>query len=209
MTATLTRILQQAATLALGCVISVGTLADASAQDWQLEEQDGDISAYTREMSNSPFLQIKATAIIDASASRVSALLGDGNGCAGWRAMCKSSKVLETVSEQERYVYMVLDLPWPLSDRDMVMHTLTRVDPQSRTATVDLQTDSERHPPKDYVRAESSGQFIIRMLSETQTEFTYIMHTDLGGDLPAGTVNGRLAESAVADLERLKKLAES
>ena len=38
--------------------------------------------------------------------------------------------------------------------------------------------------------------------------FTYIMHTDLGGDLPPEAINARLAESTMDDLRRLKALAE-
>lgn len=185
--------------------------ADSSADNttWQLVKQEGDITVYTREVAGSPFLAVKGTVLIDRSSDQVSALLGTGSSCAEWRAMCKSSKVIETVSEHERYIYMVLDLPWPIADRDLVMHTRTVIDDEARTATVSLNSDSERHPPQDHIRAETRGQFLIRVIEEEQVEFTYIMHTDLGGNLPADMVNSRLTTTAIDDLSRLQKLAES
>ena len=175
---------------------------------WDLQRQDGSIRIYSRSVEGSAYLAIKATVLIDAPVQRVSQLMGNGNGCARWRAKCKSSKVLETLSEREQYIYMVLDLPWPASDRDIVVHSSTEIDAQARTATVKLESVSSRHPSADYVRAESSGQFVIREIHGSQVEFTYIMHTDLGGDLPAGMVNSGLAEAAFDDLHRLQQLAE-
>jgi hypothetical protein len=122
--------------------------------------------------------------------------------------MCKSSTVLETVSEQERYVHMVLDLPWPLSDRDVVMRTLTEVDEDARSATIHFTSDSARLPEQKYVRAESNGRFVIRAVDDNAVEFTYIIHTDLGGELPVDTVNRRMGQSALDDLQRLQAMAE-
>ncbi len=145
---------------------------------------------------------------LNTAAARVSELMGDGNGCAEWRTTCKSSTVLEQVSDAERYIYLVLDLPWPAADRDLVMHSKTVIDPASQTAIVELVSDSSKHPAQDYVRAESQGKFVIRAVGDDKVEFTYIMHTDLGGDLPPRAVNSRLAETTLDELIRLRKLAE-
>lgn len=194
------------ALLAMMLLLPISTWANEFA--WELQKDEGDISIYTRPVDGSPYHAVKATARISAPVTRVAELMGDGNGCAEWRAMCESSEVIEAVSEHERYVYLVLDLPWPAKDRDMVMHTMTTIDPESFSATVDLKSASSRHPTGDFIRAESSGQFLIKALGPEQAEFTYIMHTDLGGDLPAGAVNSRIARGAFEDLNRLRELAE-
>lgn len=183
--------------------------AQASEASWQLHQEKDGIAVYTRPVADSPFLQVKGTVALNSPPARVSELMGDGNGCAQWRTTCKSSTVLEQVSDAERYIYLVLDLPWPAADRDLVMHSRTVVDTASQTATVELVSDSSRHPAQDYVRAESQGKFVIRAVGEDRVEFTYIMHTDLGGDLPPRAVNSRLAETTLDELIRLRKLAES
>jgi len=134
--------------------------------------------------------------------------MGDGDGCVEWRVMCKSSEVLSVPSDTERYVYMVLDMPWPVADRDMVMHSIANIDTAAKTVTVQLQNASSEHPEQDYVRAVSNGQYQIQALGEEQVEFTYIMHTDLGGDLSADLINPRVVESTYADMKKLQVLAE-
>lgn len=197
-----------AASLLASLLIQGTAGAAASDTQWQLEEERDGIAVYTRTIENSPFLEVKGTVSLNTPAQRVSDLMGDGNGCPEWRKTCKSSKVIEKVSDAERYVYLVLDLPWPAADRDLVMHSKTVVDESTQTATVELVSDSSKHPPEDYVRAESQGKFVIRAIGEKQVEFTYIMHTDLGGDLPPRAVNSRLAETTLDELVKLRKLAE-
>jgi hypothetical protein len=193
----------------LGTVaLLTATAAAAEEAPWQLQQQDDDILIYSRSVAGSSSMAIKATVLINAPITHVSKFIGDGNGCPKWRAMCKSSEVIEFVSEHERYVYTVLDLPWPATDRDIVLHSKTEIDAETKTATVNLQSDSSRHPAADYVRAETSGQFVIRAVNEQQVEFTYIMHTELGGNLPASRVNAGVADGAFDDLSRLRQLAE-
>jgi len=180
----------------------------ADATQWQLQKRDNQISVYTREVEGSPYLAVKAIALIDAPMARVAQYLGDGDGCSQWRAMCKSSRVIDRPSQRERRVYLVLDFPWPVSDRDVVMHSATDIDPQSRTAKVRLQSDSAQYPEGEYVRAESTGRYILRPVGETQVEFTYIMHTDPGGDLSADMVNSRLTSTTLKDIRRLVQLAQ-
>lgn len=180
----------------------------AAEAEWALEQDEGRIQVYTRPVAESPFREVKAVAMIDAPMAQVVAAMGDGQGCSEWREMCKSSEVLTTVSDTERYVHLVLDMPWPVADRDMVIHSIANIDAPTQTVTVQLQSASSRLPEQDYVRAISNGQYRIKALSEQQVEFTYIMHTDLGGDLPPDMINPRAASSAYEDVRRLQVLLE-
>ena len=177
-------------------------------KQWQLEQDGKGIQVYTRQVDGSPYLAVKATGIFNASADKVVTALGTGNGCSKWRSLCKSSKVLRTVSEQERYIHQVLNLPWPISDRDLVVHSTTVIDPLSQSATVSLVSASTILPPQDYVRAESNGQFAIKVISDEEIEFTYIMHADLGGELSPDIINSQLASSTFKDMKLLQDLVE-
>jgi hypothetical protein len=193
-----------AAVLLLPCF----TLAWATDTPWALEQDEGSIQIYTRSVAGSPFLEVKATALIHAPIAHVAAVMGDGEGCSEWRAMCKSSEVLGTATDTERTIYMVLDLPWPVSDRDMVIHSVIDIDTASKTVSVQLESASSEHPEKDYVRATTVGQYQIKALSDDLSELTYIMHTDLGGDLSADIINPRVTSSTYEDVKRLQVLAE-
>jgi hypothetical protein len=194
--------------LLLTMTLTISPTASTTEAEWTLEKDEGHIQLYTRPVPGSPFLEVKATTLINAPMQKVADAFGYGEGCSDWRALCKSSEVLSTVSDTERYVYLVLDLPWPLSDRDMVIHSIAQVDSASKTATVQLESASSRHPARDYVRAESSGEYTIRSISENQVEFTYIMHTDLGGNLSPEVINPQVASSTFTDIAQLRLLAE-
>ena len=197
-------------TLLLGitawCATAFAT--DESNAEWALQQDDGRIQVFTRPVAGSPFLEVKATALINAPIADIASQMGDGEGCVEWRVMCKSSEVLSVDSDTERYVYMVLDMPWPVADRDMVMHSIADIDTAAKTVTVQLQDASSKYPEQDYVRAVSNGQYQMKALGEEQVEFTYIMHTDLGGDLSADLINPRVVESTYADIKQLQVLAE-
>ena len=200
--------LSKAAYLLLTGSLAASSTAAPTEAEWTLQKDEAHIQLYTRPVPGSPFLEVKATTLINAPMQKVADAFGYGEGCSDWRALCKSSEVLSTVSDTERYVYLVLDLPWPLSDRDMVIHSTVQMDPASNTTTVQLEPASSRHPANDYVRAESSGEYSIRSISQDQVEFTYIMHTDLGGDLSPEVINPQLASSTFTDIAQLRLLAE-
>ncbi|CAA0101765.1 Uncharacterised protein [Halioglobus japonicus] len=189
-------------------VLSVPCSAWAAETPWALEQDEGDIQIYTRPVADSPFIEVKATALIKAPIEHVAAVMGDGDNCSEWRAMCKSSEVLGTPSDTQRTIYMVLDLPWPVADRDMVIDSVIDIDRSAKTVNVQLQSASSKYPEQDYVRATTTGQYEIRALDNQQVLLTYIMHTDLGGDLSANLANPRMIESTYEDVKRLQVLAE-
>lgn len=196
----------------IGLLVFCVPLAQAEAQiepGWELQKDDDGIQLYTRKIAQSPFLEVKATTRISATMEKLTAVFGDGSGCAAWRNNCKASKVLRAESEQERYIYMVLDLPWPVSDRDLVVRSLSSVDAEARLATVDVTSVEGEHPEQDYVRAISRAQYLMHMVEPNEIDLTYTVHVDLGGNLSPGMINSQLASSTFKEIEQLVKLAES
>lgn len=192
----------------LAGLLAVACPAQATDAPWSLEREEEGISLYSRPVADSPYLAVKVVAKIDAPAEKVAQLLGDGNGCSPWRAMCKSSEVLNANSESERLVYLVLDLPWPVSDRDLVVRSLAQVDTEAKSLHVTLESASSEYPVQEYVRAESSGEYELKVVGAAQSEFTYIQHTDIGGDMSPDLINPSLLSSTFDDIKRLQELAE-
>lgn len=182
--------------------------AHAVEEDWKLEKEEDAIRIYTRAVEGSDFAAIRASAVMKTNSDAVANALGDGDGCAQWRSMCKSSRVLEVVSEVERLIYMVLDLPWPLSDRDVVMRSITTIDPDTKTAIVSLNSDSDAYPEQKNVRAECNGRFVIKVINDTEVEVAYEMHADLGGSISADMVKSRQLASTLEEMAALRKLLE-
>lgn len=182
--------------------------ATATEQEWAFEKEKDNIRIYTRAVENSDFAAIRASAVMKTDSESVAAALGDGDGCAKWRLMCKSSRVLEVTSDVERLIYMVLDLPWPLSDRDVVMRSITSIDTDKKTAIISLNSDSAAYPAQKNVRAECNGRFVITVRGDNEVEVAYEMHADLGGNISADMVKSRQLSSTLKEMAALRKLLE-
>ncbi|MFT4518238.1 MAG: hypothetical protein ACI9JM_000619 [Halioglobus sp.] len=197
-------------TLASSLLLAMTAAATAATDEqWQLANEDPRIFLYTRSIADSPFTAVKASMVVHGSSEKVASVFGDGNGCSEWRGMCKSSKLLGEPSETERYVYLVLDLPWPISDRDLVLHSVSELDAETKSLTVNLNSAEGKHPLTKHVRAKSNGSYVIRAVDEKNVEITYEMHVDLGGELSPGMINSRLVTSTFEDMERLLALVEN
>lgn len=180
----------------------------AANSDWTLEKDKKGIQLYTRKVDGSPFEEVKATTVIEAPINRVIDVFGDGADCAEWRGNCKTSRILRQPDENTRFIHMVLDLPWPLSDRDMVIRSLSVIDEEAQTATVDIVSVEGEYPEQKYVRANTRAHYSLELLEPGKIALTYVVHVDLGGDLSPGIINSELASSTFDEIERLIKLAE-
>ena len=99
--------------------------ARASAQeaDWQLRKEQGGIRVFTREQQGSNFAAVRAEMILeDVRLSSLVALIDDPSACALLEARCAESYTVERVSATEQFVYRHNDMPFPIKDRDVVMH---------------------------------------------------------------------------------------
>lgn len=182
--------------------------ASAGEAPWSLVKDEQGVQLYSRAVDGSEFLAVKVIAKIEAPLEAVMLALGDGEGCSEWRKLCQSSTVLEKLPGRERYIYMVLDLPWPVADRDLVIHSRSTLDADNKTYTVTLASASSRYPEADYIRAQSSGSYSVKATSDRQVEFSWVIHTDLGGNLSPAMINKRVVDNTFDDVKRLLSLVE-
>jgi hypothetical protein len=187
---------------------AVSVTASIEDASWLLVKDKQGVKLYTAIIDGSDYVAVKAVTQIDASMETLVAVLGDGEGCNQWRELCQSSRVLQTLPDRERTIYMVLNMPWPLADRDMVIHSRATLDTENKAFTVNFSSAQDSYPMQDYIRAISQGKYHVRVTSEQQLEFSMVMHTELGGNLSPSIINGRLVENTLADVTRLVMIAE-
>lgn len=193
-------------------VLLVGMLGAMSAvsteAEWELQKDNAGIQLFTRKVDSSPFLEVKATARISAPMEKLTEVFGDGSSCPTWRDSCKSSKILRQTSEDERFIYMILDMPWPVSDRDLVVRSLSTTNVEAQQTTVEIVSVEDEYPEQKYVRAVSRAHYLMHRVAPGEIDFTYTVHVDLGGSISPGMVNSQLASTTFKEIEQLVEMAE-
>jgi hypothetical protein len=190
------------------CLLSCTAYAN-TASDWHLEKQEEQISVYSREKADSDFLQIKVEVTLAANIADVVSVFGDGSECLQWQSRCLSSKVVEKVNENEHLVYTSIDMPWPLTSRDFIFHSLFNVDAKTNVTTLALSPSTEVVIKSDLVRAKSNVLYTIEAIDKLSTKFTMLIHTDLGGDIPPSFVNSSIVGELYGDMVLLVSLVEA
>lgn len=190
--------------LCLACPVLAAGLPDSG---WQSKGEEDGVTLYTHAVEGSDFLAVRAVAQIDTTIDTLLAELADTRGCTQWRENCRSIRLLRQVGDNERIFHMVLDLPWPVADRDLVFRATRSFAPGGDAVRIDVHSVEGELPPQAYVRATTEAVYLIRRLAPGRVELSYTVHVDLGGKVAAGLVNARLLASTRHELAHLITLA--
>lgn len=154
---------------------------------WQHLMTESGVSVWLRDEPGRSLPIFKGIATIDAGMFECLAVLDDTARHVDWMSNCKVSRVIKTVDEFERYVYNRTRAPWPVSDRDAVVHgtiqgSVAKREVWSRFQAVAL----PQMPPVDGVvrMPVLRGYYRMQAIDEKHTRITYQIDADSGGMLP-------------------------
>jgi hypothetical protein len=158
---------------------------------WQLERKEKGVTVYIRKVEGSPVLQVRAVKKIKTSLSALVALIKDSQGRQRWIYKNKIAKKLEQRSAFEWINYKEMDAPWPVSNRDMIVHSKLSQDPQTYTVRVDSVGLPDFLPKEKRIvrvpKLVTSWEFIPKKNGLVEVHFKLAI--ELGGRLPAWLVN--------------------
>lgn len=192
--------------LAVVLLLIPGTAAAET--EWQLRlERDG-ITVKSRTPDGERHQEFLAQAEIDASMAQIIALLQDTDACNRWLFRCEHARVVERISNQERYFYQVTDLPFPARSRDGVFHASVSYNPD-QSVTIRMTSHPERLPESGHIRIQHSyGTYHLMPVSDDRTGIAWQMFIDPAGALPAWIVNSMLTDLPYRSLEQLRELVQ-
>lgn len=96
-------------------------------EDWSLKKDKDGVKVYYRQTSN--IYEIKLATSLKIPLSGLIQLFSEVESYPKWGYKVLESKLLQKVSDTEMYYYSRLDFPWPMNDRDLIMHTKLTQDP--------------------------------------------------------------------------------
>jgi hypothetical protein len=152
--------------------------------NWELKKNTDGVKIYTREVENSKIKAIKVECALDATLTQLTSVLIDIKNGEDWLYHVSTSYVIKQVSPQELYYYSLVEMPWPISNRDFIAHLKVTQDPATKTVSIDAPCLADMVPAKPKI--------------------VYVLHADPGGSLPAWLINLFVTEGPSQSFKKLK-----
>lgn len=172
-----------------------------------LQKDQDSIKVFTCHSSESRFKTIKATFTVDATYADLEKTLLDITHYTEWQYNTVEAKILKTINDREIIYYTQISAPWPVSNRDMIVHFKTQQQqPGAKDKIIITNGEPDFIPHKpDLVRVPSSkATWIIKELGKERLSIIYSIEIDPGGSVPAWMVNMVCAEAPYVSFKNLK-----
>ena len=170
-------------------IVSLG-FSISFAKGWKTLRKERGIVISQREEPGRDLPSFKGVGLVEASMYECLAVLRDGKRRKQWMTKSGKTMILKRKSVFEAVSYQQTLAPFPVSDRDVVMHTQVylRKQPQEMIATFNGISWTDKVPGvnrDDYVLMPYlRGYWRLIPKGDNQTEVTYMVNTDPGGLLP-------------------------
>ena len=180
--------------------------ADSS---WELSLNKEGIQVYTRTLDKAVSKEYRAVMYLkDVKLNSLVSLLNDTSSYTQWMHNVIEAKILKLVSYKERYTYTIIDAPWPVSDRDTIVHGLISQDPQNHTVRIDLKGQEDFLPKQEgCVRVlQLRGHWLFKPMPNGVVMIVYQMYDEPGGSLPDWLANASVTDLPFETFRKMKKI---
>lgn len=161
-------------------------------KQWKLSFQKEGISVYRNKRADSPIDELKGECILDASLETAAEVMLDVRSYPQWVANCIEAQKFNCIDLTTCKLYFTLAMPWPVSDRDVVLQSSTDIKlSRGRIVGSVYALPDELVPAhKNRIRIKSMyGKWIFERISTGKTMATFISWADPAGLVPAFIVN--------------------
>jgi hypothetical protein len=181
------------------------SLQAQNSDDWSLRKDKDGVKVYYKQTSD--VHEIKLATSLKIPLSGLIQLFSEVENYPKWGYKVMESRLLQRISDTEMYYYSRLDFPWPMSDRDLVMHTHLIQDPVShRITAVSVAAPDYIPAVKDVERMRNAHtQWTLVPGKGGWVYVEYYIYSHPGGSIPDWMVNMAID---VAPRETIKNIRE-
>ena len=194
----------------LSCFFILELSCSMVAQPWNFIKEKNGIKIYTRIESGKSLKSYKGVTDINAPAEKVFALIEDVNKTEWWDKNLTQIKVLLYEKYKRAQYYLVYNLPWPVTDRDLCVDVSVTIDPATGvrkiTATPLAGVFPERH---DMVRIREYQQtWIVEPAGKETSHVVLEGFVDPAGNIPDWLSNMLIVDSPIKIISGVKERFE-
>jgi hypothetical protein len=185
------------------------TISMAQTQ-WELVKNKDGIKVFNRKMEGSKLKEFKGTVIIKATVNDVVKVLSNPSNHDKfiYKAKKGSVEIVKKDTNGDFYTYMIIETPWPASNRDLVTKYHKEAPDKDGTITINVIAVNNMKPViRGNVRVESmKGYWKVTPLANNMVEVTHQAYSSPGGNVPDGLANSTSVDAPFQMLESLRKL---
>jgi hypothetical protein len=177
-----------------------------SQNNWKLTKDKDGIRVYQTEVKNSNYKSIKVECTFEGTYDKLMAILNNVAAHKDWVYNNKTAYLLKRISPTEFYYYSETSLPWPMTNRDAVVHFIMTKDSLNRFMKIAATAEPGYLPEKSgKVRVpQSDVQWHVTMPTAKTVHIVYTFQANPGGSVPSWLVNSFADKGPY---ESFKKLA--
>jgi hypothetical protein len=170
------------------------------------KEQDG-IKVYTCKSEGERFKSLRAEFTLEnTSVDQLEKFLLDVPFYTKWQYNMIEATLLTKTSDQEMTYRTVVDAPWPVENRELIVKYVSIKDTVQQTMDIIIQNIQSDYPKQeDVVRVPSSYGVWHIVKVGNNLKVDYALNIDPGGSLPAWLVNMAMADGPHQSFRNLKR----
>ena len=179
--------------------------------NWKLTREKDGISVYQSEMKNSAYKSIKVECTFQGTYDKLLTILNDVSNHQKWVYNNKTSSLVKRISPTEFYYYSETSLPWPMTNRDAVVHLTITKDSLNRFVKIIAIAVPAYLPKKSgKVRVPQSNVLWHVTMPTTKTiHIVYTFEADPGGTVPTWLVNSFADKGPFESFKKLERILKN
>jgi len=175
--------------------------------DWKLIKSEDQIKVFSRaSLEGSIRKELRVITEVNYTLSTIVSLFADKPSYPKWVYGCASIEILKNVSETEMYHYQITNMPWPVQNRDLIVHTTISQNPETKVVNVVANSSPDYLPVKnDYVRVSAyTAIWTLTPKLNGVVELDYYISVDPGGNIPSWLVNMAAADGPMNTIKNMR-----
>ena len=209
--------------LSFQCLVAIAQENDASEyltdlpdaldhSSWELMINRDNVQVYTRAWPGSDFVAIKGIQTINASLSNILANFIDIESFPQWVKDAEKGFVITPFNRSHsRIVYLRMNLPWPLQDREIVSGQKVTQDQATKIVRIIEWYEGNALPiNQDIIRIPRlNTEFLLIPIKKNVTQLIWQGHNDPGGYIPPFLVNWLIEDVFFSSMTAMKNRFEA
>ena len=157
---------------------------------WKLVKEKNGVKIFMANVDNSKFKNIRVQILSEGTIPKLISIISDINKYPEWVYKEKTAYILKQVSHNEFIYYIESILPWPVSNRDAIIHLTIIPDPIHHVLRINAFSEPTFIKKKNgLVRIPFSKETWYVTEAGNKLNIDYTFELDSGGSLPAWLVN--------------------